>query len=82
MLSPGFQLREDQPVRETLFIVGESHDPGVVEQHGALLFGGLGQVHQQPRVVELTVVVHDAAAESFLLQVRNVGEHLFLPEVA
>ena len=82
MLSLGFQIGEDHSVRETLGVVREPNDPSIVEQHGALLFGGLGQVNQQPRVVELAVVVDDAAAQPFLLQIRDVGQHLFLPEVA
>ena len=36
----------------------------VIEQHRALFIRGLGQVDQQPGVVELSVVVDDAAAQS------------------
>ena len=82
VLLPRFQVREHHPVDEALGVVGKPDDRGVVEQHRTLFFGGLGQVDQQPGVVELAVVVEDAAAQSVLLQLRDAGEHLFLPRVA
>ena len=78
----GFQVGERDAVHEALGVVGQPDDRGVVEQHGALLLGRLGQVDQQPGVVELTVVVEDAAAQSVSLEIRDVGEHLVLAEVA
>ena len=55
-------------------------DPRVVEQAGAVLGGGGGEIDEQAGVVELPVVVDHAATQSVLRKRRDALEHFFARE--
>jgi hypothetical protein len=73
-------ILRDDAIDET--VVGFRHldDARVVEDRRALIGRCLHQVDQQPRVVELPVVVHDAAAEPLGLDRRQPRERLLARE--
>src|SRR6185312_6044892 len=49
----------------------------VVQQHRALLARGLHQVDEKARIVELAIVIDDAASKAFGVDVRQPFERLF-----
>ncbi len=52
----------------------DARDPDVVEQARAVVGRGLRERDRHARVVELPVVIHDAAEQVLLLEVRNARE--------
>ncbi len=58
-------------VNEPFMVLRQSAHGGVVEERGPLLRRCLRHVDEQPRIVELAVVVHHAAAQPFLVDGRQ-----------
>ena len=73
---PGLLVDGDDPVEEPVRLLREPGHAHVVEERGALLGRGLDQVDEEPRVVELAVVVDDPAAEPLGLDRRQPFEGL------
>ena len=78
--SGGFRVMEDDPLEKAFGVFDETGDGGVVEQTGPLLDGGLRQVDQQAAVVELSVVIEDAAAQAVLGERGDAFEDLIARE--
>ena len=47
----------------------ETSDFRIVDEGGALFGGGGGEIDEQPGVIELAVVIHDAAAQALRLKI-------------
>jgi len=60
-----FQVCRHHAVNEPVRLPGQTNDRRIVQQRRALLGGGLREVDEQPRVVELPIVVDHAAAQPF-----------------
>jgi hypothetical protein len=56
-LPAALEVAGTDAVHEPVLVAGEGGHRGVVQEGGALLGRGRGHVHEQPRVVELSVVV-------------------------
>ena len=52
----------------------------VIEQDRAVRLGGLGEIDQQARIIELSVVVKDPAAQTVFIQRGNVFENFLAGE--
>ena len=72
----------DFGARDRVARAEEPRDPGVVENAGAVVGGGLRERHGHAGVVELAVVVHDAAEQIALLDVGDARDRLLAVEDA
>ena len=75
-LAPGLLIGRDDAVDEAVGALRHRHDADVVDQRRALFGRGRHEVDQQPRIVELAVVVDDAAAQTFGLDGRQPRQRL------
>ena len=53
------------PVNKFVFVTGQAGDLDVIDDSGAMLRSRRDQIDKEPRIVELAVVIHDAAAQAF-----------------
>ena len=79
-LVPALRVSRDDAVDEAVSIAGQRRRRRVIQNQRALFDRGLRQVDQQPGIVELAVVVHDAATQTLGLDGRQARERVFLGE--
>ena len=80
-LVPALQVARDDAVDEAVGVARQRRRRRVVQHQTAPCSTAVArQVDQQPRIVELPVVVHDAAAQALGLDRRQAGERFFLGE--
>ncbi len=60
----------------TLAVLFQPHDPAVIQEGGALARRRLGQIQEQPGVVELTIVIDHAPLQSLGLDGREALDGL------
>lgn len=65
-----------------VFFLHEAAGAGVIEDDGAVIDGGAGEVDGEAGVVELAVVIDDAAVEALGFEGGEEGDHFLAGEVA
>ena len=76
----GFEIASHETVNEAVDALRDAGDLRVVEQRRALLGRGLHEVDQQPRIVELAVVIDHPAAQALGLDRRQALQRLVTRE--
>lgn len=72
--APGLLVGRDDAVDEPVGPLRHPDDAHVIDQRGPLVGSGLDEIDQQPRIVELAVVVADSAAEAVRTKRWNLLE--------
>ncbi len=80
-LASGFHILGEES-RDVVFLPHQSGAAHVVDQDCSVIGRRHGEMDREPGVIELTVVIHDAARQAFRLQRRQQIEHVLPRQVA
>jgi hypothetical protein len=75
-LGPALHIADHRP-RNQLSVFDQGHDLHVVDRDAAQIEYGLGQIHGEPRVIELAVIIADAPLQTLGFQRGNSPQRLF-----